>query len=120
MAGTFDDEIVHDWLACVADNPWISLHYESPAFSTVNRGEISGGGYVRRKAVFSTPTSRSMWTLHDVRFAGLTQNRLSHFGIWNAKNKGRMLAYGELPDEAIIVNGGGYIFLEGKIALSVD
>lgn len=118
--GTFDDELVHDWLACVADNAWVSLHYESPAMNGLGRGEISGGGYVRRKVVFSTPSSRTMWNLEDVVFGGLVANRLTHFGIWSAKTGGRLRAYGRLPDETVVLNGGGYVFHEGRLALSIE
>lgn len=119
--GTFDDEQVHAWLACTADNAWASLHYESPAFNGLGRGEISGGGYVRRKIRFSTPSSRTMWSLDDIAFLGLPQNRLTHFGVWNAKAGGRLRAYGLLPDGGVIVpDGHGYVLFAGKLALSIE
>lgn len=117
----FDDEQVHAWLQCVADNAWVSLHYESPALMGLGRGEIFGGGYVRRQGVFSTPNARSIWTIEDVKFIGLPANRLTHFGIWSRKNKGKLRAWGSLPDQgSIIVPGGGYVLKAGKIALSID
>jgi len=119
--GTFDDELVHAWLECVADNAWCSLHYESPAINGIGRGEISGGGYVRRKLEFSTPSSRTIWSMETVKFSGLLANRLTHFGIWNAKNSGKLRAYGRLPDGGVIVtNGGGFALPAGKIALSLE
>jgi hypothetical protein len=119
--GIFDDELVHDWLSCIADNAWISLHYESPALMGLDRGEISGGGYVRRKVSFSTPSSRAMWSLEPVKFSGLPANRLTHFGIWNHKENGRIRAYGRLPGQGVIIpDGHGYVLSEGKIALSID
>ena len=121
--GTFEDETVHAWLACVRDNAWVSLHYESPALSVTSRGEISGGGYVRRNANFSVPASRAMWLLEDVIFTGLLENRLTHFGIWNAKSAGKLKAYGLLtPDgsEVRILDGNGYVLHAGDLALSIQ
>jgi len=120
--GAFDDDLVHAWLACVADNAWISLHYESPSLNGLGRGEIDGGGYLRRQAVFSDPSSRAIWTLEDVKFVGLPENRLTHFGIWNHKVGGKLRAWGRLPDPngVIVVNGGGYVLHAGDLALSIE
>jgi len=118
--GSFDDDLVHAWLACVADNAWCSLHYESPAMNGLGRGEIDGGGYTRRQITFSTPSSRTIWSLEDVKFVGLQENRLTHFGIWNHKTSGKLRAWGRLPNEVIIVTGGGYVLHAGQLALSID
>lgn len=118
--GTFDDDIVHAWLACIADNAWCSLHYESPALMGLGRGEINGAGYVRRWIDFSTPNSRTMWSLADLKFTGLNAVRATHFGVWNHKTSGLIRAYGRLPEEAIITKGGGYVLHAGKLALSIE
>lgn len=117
----FDDDQIHAWLQCVADNAWISLHYESPAIYGLGRGEISGGGYVRRQGHFSTPSARTIWSIEDVKWVGLPAVRLSHFGIWSHKNKGKLRAWGALPDQgSVITPGSGYVIREGLIALSLD
>ena len=120
--GTFDDDLVHDWLACLADNAWVSLHYESPALMGVDRGEIFGGGYVRRKADFSDPSSRTIWLMDDVKFIGLNANRLTHFGVWNHKQNGKIRAWGRLPEEkgVVVHNGASYLIRAGTLALSVQ
>lgn len=120
MNGSFDDDLVHAWLACLADNAWCSLHYETPAMNGLGRGEIFGGGYVRRQIEFSTPSSRTIWTLEDLKFIGLPANRLTHFGIWNHKSDGKIRAWGRLPDEVIVTTGGGYVLHAGKLALSIE
>lgn len=118
----FDDDQVHAWLRCVADNAWVSLHYESPAIMALGRGEINGGGYVRRQATFSEPTNRTMWTLEDLKFSGLPANRITHFGVWNHKVNGKIRAWGLITDEQgiIIPNGGGYVLNAGHLALSIQ
>lgn len=120
MDGTFYDELVHEWLAAVAENAWVSLHYESPSLGGLGLGEIHGGGYLRKQVTFSTPSARTIWSLTNVKFTGLPANRLTHFGIWNAANKGRIQASGPLPTEVIIASGGGYLLAEGKLALSIQ
>lgn len=122
LDGTFDDDLVHAWLDCLRDNAWISLHYESPALMGTDRGEIHGGGYVRRRGEFSEASSRTIWTLEDIKFNGLPANRLTHFGVWNAKNRGKIRAWGRLPQEegVIIHQGGGYLLRAGTLALSIQ
>lgn len=121
MSGTFDDELVNSWLNCLRDNPWCSLHYESPALYGLGRGEIFGGGYVRRRLEFSEPSNKIMWSLNNVKFIGLNANRLTHFGVWNHKETGKIRGWGELPNGGVLVpQGGGYSIKEGKIALSLD
>ena len=120
MDGTFDDDQVHAWLKCIADNAWVSLHYESPGLMGLGRGEIAGGGYVRKRVTFSTPSSRTMWSLTDAKFSGLNANRLTHFGIWNGAVNGKIRAYGMLPDNVIVTAGGGYVLTAGKLALSIE
>lgn len=119
MDGNFEDELVHEWLEGLRGSAWVSLHYESPSLRGIGRGEIGGGGYHRQQVTFSTPTSRTMWSLTDVRFTGLNANRLTHFGIWDLKTLGSLRASGPLPDEVIIPAGGGYSFIAGKLALSI-
>jgi len=119
MSGISDNR-AHRWLLEIAENAWVSLHYESPAIGGIGLGEISGGGYVRKKAIFTSPANRTIWSLEDVKFTGLTQNRVTHFGIWDAQNLGELAAYGPLPQGgAVILNGQGYYLYAGKLAVSI-
>ena len=118
MDGTFTDEQVHLWLQDIADNAWVSLHYDTPALGGVGACEISGGGYARYQVAFTQPTNRAIWSLQDVQFKGLTQNQLTHFGIWNKQTKGRLMAYGSLSDKVTILNGWGFTIKEGELAIS--
>jgi hypothetical protein len=115
-----DDDLIHAWLRCLSDNAWCALHYEDPALNGQNRGEIFGGGYVRRKLEFSAPANRTIWQVERVKFIGLNPNRLTHFGIWNHKQGGKLKAWGILPDGgALIAQGQGYVLPEGSIAVSL-
>lgn len=117
--GSFSDEKVHQWLSCIADTPWISLHYESPGLNGIGRGEISGGGYVRCPMVFSVPANRTIWNLKDAKWKGLLRNQLTHFGIWDDQFQGTLQAYAELDGEPVVLDGQGYLISTGQLALSV-
>jgi hypothetical protein len=120
MMSGFTDEQVHQWLYDISSKGlWISLHYESPGIGSLDRGEINGGGYVRQKVDFSYPVSRAIWSMDDAKFTGLPQSRLKYFGVWSARNRGCLRAYGELPREAVVLEGRGYVIKEGTIALSL-
>lgn len=118
--GTFSDEKVHQWLGCVADIPWVSLHYESPGLNGINKGEISGGGYHRCLISFSAPANRAIWSLADAKFTGLLKNKLTHYGIWDDPYAGTLQGYGAIGDDGVIVvNGQGYVIPSGQLVLSV-
>lgn len=119
MDGSFTDEQVHQWLQDVADAPWISLHYDTPALQGIGACELSGGGYVRCKVSFSQPANRSIWSLSDARFTGLIQTQLTHFGVWDQKTGGMLRAYARLPEKVAIPNGFGYVLRQGELALSI-
>lgn len=120
MDGSISDVQVHLWLQEIADNAYVSLHYDTPGLGGVGLSEISGGGYRREKVLFSQPANRSIWSLDDVKFSGLTQNQLTHFGIWNKRTLGRLMAYSALPETVTVLNGWGYRLREGELAISID
>jgi len=118
MEGSFSDDYVHEWLQQVSDAAYVSLHYDTPALGSVGANEIHGGGYARTKVAFTQPANRVIWSMEDAVFTGLTQNQITHFGIWNQGINGRLICYGRLPTPAIITTGQGYVIYEGEIALS--
>lgn len=118
MDGSFTDDKVHQWLQEIADSAWVSLHFDTPALGGVGNNEISGGGYLRQKGIFSPPANRAIWTLEDARFTGLTQTVIAYMGINDSANGGLLLAYGELTKQTIR-NGAGYILHAGDVALSM-
>lgn len=119
MEGSFTDSQVHAWLQDIADSGWVSLHYDTPALGGVGACEIDGGGYGRQKAIFSQPSNRSIWSLSDIRFIGLKQTQVTHFGVYSAEVNGLMVCYGRLPQKQTILNGKGYILHEGDLAISI-
>lgn len=117
--GSATDQQVHLWLQEIADSGWISLHYDSPALGGADRAEISGGGYQRFKMLWSQPNNRAIWSLVDARFTGLTQCKLTYYGVWSGSTDQAWLrAYGELPNPVVILNGRGYILHAGLLAIS--
>ena len=67
---------------------------------------------------FSQPSNRAIWSLVDARFTGLTQNKLTYFGVWDSLNNGMLRAYGELPTPVVVLNGKGYVLHQGLLAIS--
>lgn len=116
--GSVTPEQAHAWLQEIADNGWVSLHYDSPALGGEDRAEIIGGGYQRFKMVWSQPNNLAIWSLVDARFTGLVQTKLVYFGIWDKKNKGFLRAYGDLPAPVVVLNGKGYVLHAGLLAVS--
>ena len=116
--GSITDEQAHTWLQNIADSGWVSLHFDSPALGGPDKAEIAGGGYQRFKMIWNQPNNRAIWSLVDARFTGLTQNKLTYFGVWSAKNSGFLRAYGELPDPVVVLNGKGYVLHAGMLAIS--
>lgn len=117
--GAFTDEQVHIWLQEIADNAWVSLHFDTPALGGIGRNEISGGGYLRVKGKFTSPANRAIWSVDDVRWTGLTQTILTHYGVWNHPTHGMMRAYGRLPQKVSLLNGWGHLMRAGELAVSI-
>jgi hypothetical protein len=112
-------EQAHRWLQSIADNGWVSLHYDSPALGGEDAAEIAGGGYKRFKMIWTQPNNQAIWSTVDARFTGLVQTKLTYFGVWSGAGKDAFLrAYGELPMPAVVLSGKGYILHSGQLAIS--
>ena len=118
MDGSVTDEQAHLWLQEIAENGWISLHYDNPALAGEDRAELAGGGYVRVKMIWKQPNNRAIWSDMDARFNGLTQTKITYFGVWDSAVKGILRAYAELPEPAVVLNGKGYILHEKTLSVS--
>lgn len=123
MDGTITDAQAHKWLQDIADNGWISLHFDTPALGGADAAEISGGGYQRFKMSWSNPDNRAIWSVVDARFSGLVQTKVTYFGIWSRKNPRNkdsfLIAYTELSVPVQILNGKGFVIPAGQIAVSM-
>jgi hypothetical protein len=117
--GTITDAQVHLWLQDIADNGWVSLHFDTPALGGIDAAEVVGGGYQRFKMSWSNPDNRAIWSVIDARFTGLVQTKVTYFGIWNKKNKGLLMAYTELETPVAILQGKGFVIPAGQIAVSM-
>ena len=119
MDGSITDDQVHRWLQEIADSGFVSLHFDTPALGGIARSEVSGGGYQRFKMAWSNPDNRAIWSMEDARFTGLVQTKVTYFGVWNLRNKGRLVAYTELSQPVSIRNGKGYVIPQGQIVISL-
>jgi|SRR5215831_1033507 len=117
--GSITDIQAHIWLQEIADNGWISLHYDNPGLGSSDAAEISGGGYLRFKMVWRQPDNRTIWSQVDARFSGLTQNKIVYFGVWDSQYKGMLRAYAQLATPELVLNGRGFVLNAGSIAISI-
>lgn len=114
------DWYVNQVLQPIADEGWVSLHYDSPELDGLGGSEIAGGGYARSLVHFTQPSNRIIWSLTDAVFAGLLSTKATHFGVWNKQNQGGMYAFGKLPGNGVIIlQGQGYVIKGGEIAISI-
>lgn len=118
MSG-FTDWYANKCLQDIADNGYISLHYDSPELDGLGGSEIAGAGYARQLTPFSMPSNRVIWTMADSIFTGLNSAQLTHFGVWTDQTNGNMFAFGELPSKLIVLQGQGYVLKAGDIAISI-
>jgi|SRR5262245_54449373 len=122
--GSVTDAQVHEWLKDIAESGWISLHFDTPALGGELHNELDGGGYQRFKMIWSPPTNRAIWSMVDARFTGLLATKITFFGVWNMKGTGtvdnpaRLMAYAELPEPVVVLNGKGYVLHQGDVAIS--
>lgn len=119
MEGSFSDQWVHQWLQVIADGAYASLHYDTPALADSTFAEIFGGGYVRQAVVWSQPTNRAIWSLAPTRWTGLSQNVITHYGLWDSVTGGTLIAYGRLPEKQLILSGHGFVIDAGELSVSV-
>ena len=98
---------------------WISLHFDTPALGGSGpRGDLWWWLPQVLDAFWTQPANRTIWSLDDARFVGLTQNQLTHFGVWDQQFQGMLRAYGDLPEKINILNGWGYTVKAGELAVS--
>jgi hypothetical protein len=114
---SFTDYQVHLWLAA-QDKYWVSLHFDDPVHAGAYASELSGDGYVRQQASYTSPANRTMWNQNNMQFAGLPACVITHMGGWDAKTKGNLRWSIELPDPKRIIQGGGFTIVQGQLALS--
>jgi hypothetical protein len=132
MDGGISDEQANRWLQEIAegdpiyhaDGPvtytgsWVSLHYDNPALGGVERAELTGGGYVRFRMIWSPPQDRIIWSTIDARFNGLQQTKILYYGVWNLQYGGFLRAYAELAEPESVLAGHGYVLPEKQLAVS--
>jgi hypothetical protein len=132
MDGGVTDEQANRWLQEIAEGDpiysadqtliysgsWVSLHYDNPALNGVERAELTGGGYVRFKMIWSPPQDRIIWSTIDARFSGLQQTKILYYGVWSLQYGGFLRAYAELAEPASVLAGRGYVLPEKQLAVS--
>lgn len=118
MSGTFSDYQVHQWLAELTANCYVSLHFDSPLAGGAYASEFQGDGYTRVKALFSNPSNRSVWNYNPMRFSGLGAGLITWIGGWDAADGGNLLWADQLAESVRVLSGGGYMINAEDLVLS--
>ncbi len=114
----FTNYTVHNMLTEIKEECWVSLHFDDPNLAGAYASEITGGAYVREKAKFGDIGNRTMWLADDLKFNGLSLNRVTHLGGWNLQYKGDLLWACELNPPVRILEGKGFSVGKDDLALS--
>jgi hypothetical protein len=120
MSGRFSDYQTEDWLSQVADNTWLSLHFDNPDVAGAYASEVFGQGYSRVRGVFADASGRAIWNSGTVTFTGLPAVVVTHVGGWNEAINGDLRFAVALPNPVRVQAGGRYSVSANTVALSLD
>jgi hypothetical protein len=84
--------------------------------------EVSGGGYARQQAVFSTPSNGQVSNSADIVFPVATADwgTIPYFAIFDAVSGGNMLLYGAFASSKIVQTGDQLIIRQGNLTITFD
>jgi hypothetical protein len=116
---TLSDYAVGLLLEQIRDNCWLGLHFDDPNLAGAYASEISGGGYTREKATFTTISNRTMWLDNSVQFDGLRGTKITHFGGWDSRRTGNVLFWVRLAVPKRISESKGFLIGANQLVISI-
>jgi hypothetical protein len=101
------------------DGGYLALYTSNPGAD--NSGdEVTGGDYAR-KQIDLQGTGATRTNDAEIRFDGLPEGDITHFGILDASTAGNLLVYGALSSTAPIPEAGGeLVFSIGTVSLELN
>ena len=99
---------------------WMGLHFTNPDLEGALTSEISGGGYIRQAATFTTPSNRVTWLANSVLFTALPSVTLGYVSIWDQQYNGNILAAAPMLNAQVIPAGGSYALADGSLAVFIN
>ena len=103
------------------DAVYIALYVSDPTDEDTGT-EVSGGGYVRQKVTFSTPTDGRVTNVSDIIFPVATSDwgTITHVGIRDAATGGNLLFHAPLQVEKTIQSGDQFVIRAGSLQVTID
>lgn len=115
----FSPERCTKWLQQIKDEgSWVSLHFDDPEAAGFYASELTGSGYVRKKAVFGDVSNKTMWVTGPLIWQGLPQGRITHVAGADAQFNGEIQWSCPLRAAVRILEGKGYSIQSNQIVLS--
>jgi hypothetical protein len=114
----FSPERCTRWLQEIIDEgSWVALCFDDPEAAGI-ASELTGSGYVRKRARFSDISNKTLWVNHPLAWAGLPQSRLTHIAGYDAQFIGEIQWSCPLRSPARVLEGKGYTIPANQIVLS--
>lgn len=101
---------------------YVALFTSDPTESGTAGTEVSGGGYARKTATFSTSTAGSINTNADVIFnvATASWGTVTHIGVFDALTGGNMLFHGALTTSKPINTDDQFKITSTNLTITLD
>ena len=100
-------------------NLYLALHTSDPGPAGSTATELSGGGYARKKVLFSPAGSKSISLSTPVAFTSLRACTVTHYALWDALSGGNIIAYAALTTSKTVANGGQITVTNSQFTVTI-
>lgn len=97
---------------------YVSLHTSDPGETGAN--EVSGGGYARQSATFTTASNGATENSSTIEFTNMPATTVTHVGIWDAASAGNFLWGGALTSSKNVNAGDTFRIPAGDLDVTLD
>jgi hypothetical protein len=119
FAAGFSDYFV-DLVLANFGSVWMGLHFANPNLEGALTSEVSGGGYIRQSATFSTPANRTSWLANPILFTALPAVTLGYISLWDTQYNGNIMAAAPMTNATPVPVGGSYSVAAASLAVFID
>lgn len=103
----------------VARPVWMGLHIAEPTRLADPASELLGGGYVRKRILFSAPSSGTVANTNNIIFSGLPACIVLWISVWSRLLGDPMVIAQSLPGSGVSVpENGQYLVAPNDIAFA--
>ena len=101
-------ELANRIMSIVTRDTWLSLHTANPG--PVGGSELSGNGYRRQRADMEDPSDGAVRNSSVVVFPMLPAASVTHVGVWDGEDDGRLLWVAQLTESRGFSNNDTFFF----------